>query len=174
MTHDYIRHGTMTLFAALNALDGRVIGRNMQRHRHQEFIRFLNQVEAAVPAGKMVHAVVDNYANDRHPKVRAWLVRHPRWTFLFSPTSAMRSTERGTTPSTPPQHQSERLTPYNSNLKTRCARSSFGRLPPPYQSVRRRHKGRARHTNWRCASSVKRPPLAISSSKEPLSATRPR
>lgn len=88
MTHDYIRHGTTTLFAALNVLDGTVIGRNMQRHRHQEFIRFLNQVEAAVPAGKVVHAVVDNYATHKHPKVRAWLVRHPRWTFHFTPTSA--------------------------------------------------------------------------------------
>jgi len=88
MTHDYIRHGTTTLFAALNVLDGTVIGRNMQRHRHQEFIRFLNQVEAAVPAGKLVHAVVDNYATHKHPKVRAWLVRHPRWTFHFTPTSA--------------------------------------------------------------------------------------
>lgn len=88
MTHDYIRHGTTTLFAALNVLDGTVIGRNMQRHRHQEFIRFLNQVEAAVPAGKVVHAVVDNYATHKHAKVRAWLVRHPRWTFHFTPTSA--------------------------------------------------------------------------------------
>jgi hypothetical protein len=88
MTHDYIRHGTTTLFAALNVLDGTVIGRNMQRHRHQEFIRFLNQVEATVHAGKVVHAVVDNYATHKHPKVRAWLVRHPRWTFHFTPTSA--------------------------------------------------------------------------------------
>ncbi len=88
LTHDYKRHGTTTLFAALNVLDGTVIGRNMQRHRHQEFIRFLNQVEAAVPAEKMVHAVVDNYATHKHPMVRAWLVRHPRWTFHFTPTSA--------------------------------------------------------------------------------------
>ena len=65
MTHDYIRHGTMTLFAAFNALDGRVIGRNMQRHRRQEFIRFLNQVEAAVPAAKTVHAILDNYATHK-------------------------------------------------------------------------------------------------------------
>jgi transposase len=88
MTHDYIRNGTTTLFAALNVMDGTVIGRNMQRHRHQEFIRFLNQVEAAVPAGKTVHAIVDNYATHKHPKVRAWLARHPRWTFHFTPTSA--------------------------------------------------------------------------------------
>ncbi len=68
-------------------LDGTVIGRNMQRHRHQEFIRFLNTVEAAVPPGKQVHAILDNYAAHKHPKVRAWLDRHPRWTFHFVPTS---------------------------------------------------------------------------------------
>ena len=88
MTHDYKRHGTTTLFAALNILDGTVIGRNMQRHRHQEFIRFLNTIEAQVPVGKVIHAVVDNYATHKHPKVRQWLVRHPRWTFHFTPTSA--------------------------------------------------------------------------------------
>jgi transposase len=87
MTHDYKRHGTTTLFAALDVLEGTVIGRNMQRHRHQEFIRFLNTVEAQVPAGKIVHAIVDNYATHKHPKVLAWLARHPRWTFHFTPTS---------------------------------------------------------------------------------------
>jgi transposase len=88
MTHDYKRHGTTTLFAALSVLDGAVIGRCMQRHRHQEFIRFLNTIEAAVPAGKLIHAIADNYATHKHPKVRAWLARHPRWTFHFTPTSA--------------------------------------------------------------------------------------
>jgi transposase len=88
MTHDYKRNGTTTLFAALNVLDGTVIGRNMQRHRHQEFIRFLNAVEAEVPAGKAIHAIVDNYATHKHPKVRRWLANHPRWTFHFTPTSA--------------------------------------------------------------------------------------
>ena len=88
MTHDYKRYGTTTLFAALNILDGTVIGRNMQRHRHQEFIRFLNTIERAVPAGKVIHVVLDNYATHKHPKVRAWLERHPRWTFHFTPTSA--------------------------------------------------------------------------------------
>ena len=87
MTHDYKRHGTTTLFAALNVLDGTVIGRNMARHRHQEFIRFHNTVEAAVPKDKQVHAILDNYAAHKHPKVRAWLDRHPRWTFHFVPTS---------------------------------------------------------------------------------------
>ena len=78
MTHDYKRHGTTTLFAALNVLEGTVIGRNMQRHRHQGFIRFLNEVERAVPAGKVGHAILDNYTAHKHPKVRAWLARHPR------------------------------------------------------------------------------------------------
>ena len=59
----------------------------MARHRHQEFIRFLNRIEAAVPAGKLVHAILDNYAVHKHPKVRAWLARHPRWVFHFTPTS---------------------------------------------------------------------------------------
>src|SRR5436853_246136 len=88
MTHDYKRNGTTTLFAALNVLDGTVLGRCMQRHRHQEFLRFLNAVEAAVPAGKLVHAVMGNYGTHKHPKVLAWLARHPRWTFHFTPTSA--------------------------------------------------------------------------------------
>ena len=88
MTHDYKRHGTTTLFAALNVLDGTVIGRNMQRHRHQEFIGFLDTIEAQVPARKAIHAIVDNYATHKHSKVQEWLARHPRWTFHFTPTSA--------------------------------------------------------------------------------------
>lgn len=87
MTHDYKRHRTTTLFAALNVLDGAVIGRNMQRHRHQEFIHFLNAIEAEVPAGKVVHVIRDNYAAHKHPKVRHWLDRHDRFTFHFTPTS---------------------------------------------------------------------------------------
>ena len=87
MTHDYKRNGTTTLFAALNVLDGTVIGRCMQRHRHQEFLRFLNAIEREVPVGKMVHVILDNYAAHKHPKVRAWLARHPRFVFHFVPTS---------------------------------------------------------------------------------------
>jgi transposase len=88
MTHDYKRHGTTTLFAALNVLEGTVFGKNMQRHRHQEFIRFLNALEADIPAGKLVHAILDNYAAHKTPQVRRWLARHPRWTFHFTPTSS--------------------------------------------------------------------------------------
>jgi transposase len=87
MTHDYKRNGTTTLFAALNVLDGKVIGRCMQRHRHQEFIRFLNAIEAEVPVGKIVHVILDNYGAHKHPKVRAWLGRHPRFVFHYTPTS---------------------------------------------------------------------------------------
>ena len=88
MTHDYKRHGTTTLFAALNVLDGTVLGRCMQKHTHQEFIRFLNAVERTIPPGKIIHAIADNYATHKHPKVRAWLASHPRWVLHFTPTSA--------------------------------------------------------------------------------------
>jgi transposase len=87
MTHDYVRNGTTTLFAALNVLDGTVIGRCMQNHRHQEFIRFLNAVEREVPPGKVIHTILDNYGTHKHQKVMAWLERHPRWIFHFTPTS---------------------------------------------------------------------------------------
>ena len=87
MTHDDKRHGTTTLFAALNVLDGTVIGQNRQRHRHQEFIQFLNAIDRQVPADKSIHVVLDNYAAHKHPKVRAWLDRHGRFTFHFTPTS---------------------------------------------------------------------------------------
>ena len=87
MTHDYKRHGTTTLFAALDVLKGRVIGRCMQRHRHQEFIRFLDAVEADIPTGKVIDVILDNYATHKHPNVGRWLDRHPRFTFHFTPTS---------------------------------------------------------------------------------------
>lgn len=80
MTHDCKRHGTTTLFAALKVLTGEVFGRNMQRHRHQEFIRFLNALEREIPAGKVVHLILDDYAAHKHAKVRARLDRHPRRT----------------------------------------------------------------------------------------------
>ncbi len=88
MTHDYKRNGTTTLFAALDILHGTVIGRCMQQHRHQEFIRFLAAIERAVPAGKIIHAILDNYATHKHPAVLKWLADHPRWTFHFTPTLA--------------------------------------------------------------------------------------
>src|SRR5437773_2714284 len=88
VTHDYKRHGTTTLFAAFDVLEGKVIGQCMKRHRHQEFIRFLNLIDARVPTQLTVHVIVDNYAAHKHPKVLVWLARHPRFVFHFTPTSA--------------------------------------------------------------------------------------
>ena len=88
MTHDYKRNGTTTLFAALNVLDGTVLGRSMKRHRHQEFIKFLNAVERKVAAGRIIHVILNNYGTHKHPKVDEWLANHPRWVFHFTPTSA--------------------------------------------------------------------------------------
>lgn len=88
MTHDYVRHGTTTLFAALGTLDGKVIGTCMPRHRHQEWIKFLALIDGRTPAGKQVHLIVDNYATHKHPKVLRWLGRHPRFHVHFTPTSA--------------------------------------------------------------------------------------
>jgi hypothetical protein len=85
MTHDYKRNGTTTLFGALDVFEGKVISRCIQRHRHQEFIRLLNAIEAEIPAGKIV---LDNYGSHKHPKVRAWLDRHPRFVFHYTPKSA--------------------------------------------------------------------------------------
>ena len=87
MTHDYKRHGTTTLFAALDLLGG-VIGQCMARHRHQEFIRFLNKINREIPAERELHLIIDNYATHKHRKVRARLERHPRVHFHFTPTSA--------------------------------------------------------------------------------------
>lgn len=89
-THDYFRHGTTSLFAALNVATGEVIGRCHRRHRHQEFLRFLEQIDQAVPEEPDVslHLVLDNYATHKTPKVRRWFARHPRFHVHFTPTSA--------------------------------------------------------------------------------------
>jgi transposase len=87
MTHDYLRNGITTLFAAFDVLDGTVLGHCMQRHRHQEFLRFLGAIDRAVPAGKVIHVILDKYGAHKHPKVLRWLGRHPRFVFHFTPTS---------------------------------------------------------------------------------------
>jgi transposase len=88
MTHDYKRNGTATLFAALNTLDGTVIGMCQERHRHQEWLKFLRVVDHVTPADKDLYLIVDNYATHKHPKVQTWLKRHPRFHIQFTPTSA--------------------------------------------------------------------------------------
>jgi transposase len=88
MTHDYKRNGTTTLFAAMNTLDGKVIGSCMPRHRHQEWLKFLKQIDRESPADKQVHMIADNYGTHKHPEVLRWLARHPRIHLHFTPTSA--------------------------------------------------------------------------------------
>ena len=88
MTHDYVRHGTTTLFAALNVADGTVIGQCQDRHRHQEWLKFLQLIDAQTPADRDLHLILDNYATHKHPKVQKWLVKHPRFHLHFTPTSA--------------------------------------------------------------------------------------
>jgi len=86
MTHDYKRNGTATLFAALNALEGQVISMCDDRHRHQEWLKFLRGIDYVLPADKQVHLIADNYATHKHPKVQRWLARHPRFHMHFTPT----------------------------------------------------------------------------------------
>jgi transposase len=88
MTHDYKRNGTTTLFAALNVLEGLVIGACMPRHRHQEWIKFLAQIDSSTPSKVDLHLIADNYATHKHPKVQRWLKRHPRFHMHFIPTSS--------------------------------------------------------------------------------------
>lgn len=88
MTHDYKRNGTATLFAALNTLDGTVIGMCQERHRHQEWLKFLRVIDGIVPVGKQIYLIADNYATHKHAKVQRWLKRHPRFHVYFTPTSA--------------------------------------------------------------------------------------
>ena len=88
LTHDYKRNGTTTLFAALNILDGQVIGQCQQRHTHAEWLRFLKKIDRETPKTKTLHLIADNYATHKHPTVQKWLARHPRFTMHFTPTSA--------------------------------------------------------------------------------------
>jgi transposase len=88
LTHDYKRNGTTSLFAAMNAADGSVMGTRMSQHRHQEWIRFLNLIRKQTPKGKEVHLICDNYATHKHEQVKAWQKRNPRFHFHFTPTSA--------------------------------------------------------------------------------------
>jgi len=88
MTHDYKRNGTTTLFAALNILDGQVIAQCQQRHRHVEWLKFLKQIDRETPKDKTLHLIADNYATHKHPDVKKWLEKHPRFVMHFTPTSA--------------------------------------------------------------------------------------
>jgi len=140
VTHDYHRHGTTTLFAALNLLDGEVIAQCKPRHRHQEFLAFLRHIEANVPVQLDIHLVVDNYATHKHPKVRAWLARRPRWHIHSRPPMPPGSTRSNASlpsslnapsveaPSSPPPTWSKRSTA-SSAITTKPHVPSFGPLP---------------------------------------------
>jgi len=88
MTHDYVRHGTITLFAALEQVTGKLITRTEASHTHVEWLRFLKQIDRQTPRGLDLHLIADNYATHKHPKVQAWLARHPRFKMHFTPTSS--------------------------------------------------------------------------------------
>src|SRR6201985_3105699 len=90
MTHDYKRHGTTTLFAALDVATGKVIGQCMKRHRHQEWLKFLRLIDRSTPKGLDLHLIADNYATHKHPTVKAWLGTPPRFDMHFTPTFAAR------------------------------------------------------------------------------------
>jgi hypothetical protein len=148
MTHDYKRHGTTTLFAALNVLDGTVIGQNMQRHRHQEFIRFLNRIEREVPADKTIHVILDNYAAHKKDKVRAWLTA-----IRAGPSTSPRHPAPGSTPSkllrqTHPAQAQARCLPFH--------RRPSGRHQPLHQRIQCR-KPQALHLESRSRRHHRRP-----------------
>jgi transposase len=84
----YKRNGVTTLFAAMNTLDGSIIGQCMKKHRHQEWLHFLRQIDRSTPKKKEIHLIADNYATHKHPAVKTWLAKHPRFHMHFTPTSA--------------------------------------------------------------------------------------
>lgn len=145
MTHDYKRNGTTTLFAALNILDGTIIGRCMKQHRHQEFIRFLNAVERNVPAGKVIHAIVDNYAAHKYSTVLEWLANHPDGRSISRPPQRRGSTPskdfsrsspaaKSADPSSNPSPISKTPSSATSRRTTRIPSHSSGPQPQPQSS----------------------------------------
>ena len=132
MTHDYKRNGTTTLFAALNVLDGTIIGRNMKRHRHQEFIRFLNEVDAQVPKRKAIHAIVDNYATHKHPKSKNGSQNTragPSTSRLLPPPGSMPS--RASSPNSPTGASSAACSDRSPSSKSPSSASSQRPMPNP-------------------------------------------
>ena len=145
MTHDYKRHGTTTLFDALNVATGQVIGQCMKRHRHQEWLRFLRAIERNTSKALSVHLIADNYATHKHDKVKAWLKRHPRFHMHFTPTSGSGSIKSSVSlagsPRTAFAAVSSRASPNskppssNTSITTMpTPNPSSGPLPPPLSS----------------------------------------
>ncbi len=157
MTHDYKRHGTTTLFAALSMLDGTVIGDCMPRHRHQECIRFLKKIDVDTLAGLNLHLIVDNYGTHKHPRVKRWLQRHPRFHLHFIPTSSswLNLVERW----------------FRALTDTRIRRGSFTSVPDLMAAIRDyldHHNQNPRVFVW--TASVERSLTKIAKCKEALDA----
>ena len=155
MTHDYKRNGTTTLFAALSMLDGKVIGDCMPRHRHQEFIRFLKKIDAETPPGLDLHLIADNYGTHKHPRVKSWLRRHPRFHLHFIPTSSswLNLVERW----------------FRELTDKRIRRGSFGSVPELIAAIRdclEHHNQNPRVFVW--TASVERIMAKIAKCKEAL------
>jgi len=154
-TYDYERNGTTTLFAALNMLDGRVIGDCMPRHRHQEFIRFLQIVNVKTPHDLDLHLIVDNYGTHKHPRVVSWLKKHPRFHLHFTPTSSswLNMVERW----------------FREITDKRIRRGSFGNVPELVKAIEQfidMHNQNPRVFIW--SASVERIMSKISKCKEAL------
>jgi len=143
VTHDYVRHGTTTLFAALNVLNGAILAECKPRHRHQEFLAFLRSIDSAVPADLDVHCIVDNYASHKHPKVKAWLAARPRWHMHFIRIALGSTRSNASSRSSPTRPFAAARLPRSRSLSprsitsslttTKTANRSLG-LPPPIRS----------------------------------------
>ena len=142
MAHDYLRNGTTTLFAAFDVLERTVLGRCMQRHRHQEFLRFLNTIERTVPAGKVIHVILDNHGSHKHPKVLRWLVRHPRFIFHIAPTSGSWLNAAETFFSALTRRRLKRGS-FRSTCRPRSTATSTSTTPIPSRSPGPRHQSKS-------------------------------
>ena len=142
-THDYTRHGTTTLFAALNVLDGHVIGTCQPRHTHVEFVTFLDQIDRATPRHQAIHLILDNYATHKHPTVTTWMGEHPRFHFHFTPTGAswLNLVERF----------------FADITRKRIRRGTFRSVPALIAAIRaylREHNGQAKPFVWTASAST--------------------
>jgi hypothetical protein len=136
MTHDYVRHGTTSLFAALDISSGSVIAHHYRRHRHQEFLRFLKLIDDAVPKDLDLHLVLDNYATHKTPKVKEWLIRHPRFHLHFTPHQQLLAQPRRAVVRRTHQPQAAPLRP-PQRRRTRSRRPPVDqRMERPPQTVR--------------------------------------
>ena len=163
MTHDYKRNGTTTLFAALDVLSGSVIGQCLPRHRHSEFLTFLRTIDRQVPKRLQIHLILDNYATHKHPNVKAWLAKHPRFHLHFTPTSSSwvnmvegffaqltnKAIRRGAFASRPGPDRRDRCLPHRDQHRPHAVHLDQDRRPD-------RREGPTRTRDTRCNHQLKR------------------